>query len=343
MKKKVCFIMVGCIIILGIMIGGLVFGYINDERSQDTYEENQILIISGMENYAEGYQAEGLFIDVNGRVWLYCFTQLIYPSPLGTDEEFMQKLKDIQAYSEPVLTLEENMMAKAMKLCSDINETENYEKELVAFDGGSEILYAYNGDSLIPCREGGTFEGALDSSAAQKFMKFFDDALLPSIASFCGQMSHEEYAESKTYYYNENALYFQNIHCGFMENEGKYVVTNEEELIALEGLLGTDLGIGEWKSARGIFGNDFIFFVENVNVSSGGYDLRRTGIMCQGGAFTFVPSKDSKVPEPGDVVTEALDGFVFVATVPAEVADLFVDRESGCYYDFDGSEWKRPR
>lgn len=316
---------------------------IEKEDSHVEYEENQILIINRKVNYAEGYEDEGLFIDAKGRVYFYCFSQWLYPYPLGTNKEFMQKLKEIQEYSEPILTLEESVISKAMNLCSDIDATETYEKELAAFDYGSRVLYVCNGDDMISCREEGDFDGALNSSAAQKFMKYFDNELLPIIESFCAQMTEDDYTSAKAYYYNENALYFQNIHCGYMENEGKYVVTNEEELVVLEKILGSDLGIGEWKSARGELGNDFIFFVENVNVSSGGYDLRCAGIMCQGGEFTLVPSKDSKVPGPEEIVTEALDGFAFVATVPAEVADLFVDRETGCYFDSDGGEWKRPK
>lgn len=42
------------------------------------------------------------------------------------------------------------------------------------------------------------------------------------------------------------------------------------------------------------------------------------------------------------MVTEALDGFVFVAAFPKEVAELFVEPDSGRYLDFKGNVWKHP-
>lgn len=118
-----------------------------------------------------------------------------------------------------------------------------------------------------------------------------------------------------------------------------YVVTNEDELAALNRLLENDFGISEWQNKNAV---DCIFFVETVNVNSGGYDLKRKGVLCQGGKFEFILSEDSKVPEAGAMVTEAFDGFAFVGAFPREVAELFVKQESGCYYDFDGNEWKHP-
>ena len=83
-------------------------------------------------------------------------------------------------------------------------------------------------------------------------------------------------------------------------------------------------------------------FIEVVNVSSSGYDIKREGILCQSGEFEFVPSKDSKGPSDGEMVSEVLDGFVFVAAFPKEVAGLFVEPVNGRYFDFRGNEWIRP-
>ncbi len=346
MRKKLMF-SIGAILIMGILILVLVGrddveNEINVDTSHVEYDENQILIINRTVNGAEGYQDEGIFIDVKGRVYFYCFSQLIYQETPDTDAEFMEKLKDIQNYAEPIMTLEDSVISEAINLCFNIDATETYETEFSANDAGSKILYVCRGENKIPCRESGNFEGALASASAKKFMKYFDNTLLSEITAFCEQMTEEEYAGGKVYYYTENALYFENIHCGFLENvetTGMYVVTNEEELTALESVLGSDLGIDEWQNGKAV---DCIFFIEVVNVSFGGYDLKREGILCQGGEFEFVPSEDSEVPKDGETVSEAFDGFVFVAAFPKEVAELFVEPVSGCYFDFEGNEWIRP-
>lgn len=348
--KKYIYFLIAAFVMLGLLCFVLVYNNnvgrdFDIDSSQAEYEEDQILIVNRYVNYAEGYEDEGIFIDAKGRVYSYYFSQFIYPSELGSEGDFLEALKVVQKHSEPVLTLDEKLVAEMIRLCLDVNPAETYEKKGRAFDYGSRILYvgneaAGNADKMISCREWGDFEGALDSASAKKFMKYFDDTLLPVITVYCEQMTEEEYTKTKAYYYAENALYFQNIHSGYFEEEGRYVVTNEEELAALESLLGSDFGIREWDSNHAV---DCVYFVEHVNVSCGGYDLKRAGILCQGGAFEFVPSEASKVPEPGEMCTEALDGFVFVGAVPAEVAGLFVNREDGCYVDSLGNEWKRPK
>ncbi|MGN0131077.1 MAG: hypothetical protein ACI4AA_01405 [Lachnospiraceae bacterium] len=347
MRKKLMFSL-GAILIMGVMILVLmsrddVENKINVDTSHVEYDENQILIINRTVNYAAGYQDEGIFIDVKGRVYFYCFSQLIYQENPDTEVDFIEKLKDIQEYTKPVMTIEDRVMSEAINLCFNIDATETYETELTAYDAGSRILYVCNGNNMTSCRQSGDFEGALDSVSAKKFMEYFDNVLLPEITSFCEQMTEEEYAGAKAYYYTENALYFENIHCGFLENienTGKYVVTNKEELTALESILGSDFGIGEWQNEKAV---DCIFFIEAINVSSGGYDLKRDGILCQDGEFEMILSEDSKVPQDGEMVSEAFDGFVFVAAFPKDVAELFAVSESGCYFDFRGNEWIRPK
>ena len=360
MRKKLL-LTIGAIMILGIL-GILIFvlmsrdevdnsryvdnSEVENSRYSDcsdvTYEEDQIIIISRDVNYAEGYQDEGIFIDVKGRVYFYCFSQLIYQEIPDTDEDFLMKLKDIQQYAEPIMTIDDSVMSEAIDLCFQIDAAETYEKELTAFDAGSRILYVCNDADMIPCRQSGDYEGALDSVSARKFIEYFDNALLQEISSYCGQMTEEEYAAGKVYYYTENALYFVNEHCGFLsniDNTGMYVVSNEEERAALESILGSDFGIAEWQNQKAL---DCIFFVEAVNVNTGGYNLRRKGILCQGGKFVFIPSEDSKVPNDGEMVSEAFDGFVFVAAFPKVVADMIGTTGSECFTDFSGNEWIHP-
>lgn len=263
-----------CILIFALMRGDDVEKRDNVDTSNIAYDENQILIINRTVNFAEGYQDEGIFIDVKGRVYFYCFSQLIYQEAPDTDTKFLEKLRDIQKYAKPVMTLEDSVISETINLCLDIDTDETYETELTAYDAGSRTLYVCNGNNMIACRENGDFEGSLDSISAKKFMEHFDNTLFPEIKSFCEQMTEEEYASAKAFYYTENALYFENVHCGFLENidnAEKYVVTNEGELSALERLLGSDFGIGNWQTGKAV---DCIFFVEAVNVSSGGYDLK---------------------------------------------------------------------
>lgn len=344
-------ILIGIILMLGILVLGILFfvhmhgdkpeSKTTADISQREYDENQIVIINRTENYAYGCQDNGIFIDGKGRVYCFDFSQLIYPEIMGTDAEFMKKLKDIQKYAEPLMTIEESVISEAINLSFDIAVTETYETECAAFDAGSKKLYVCKGDTLVACRENGDYNGKLKSAQARKFMAYFDDVVMTEITAFCEQLPVEKYTAGKVYYYTENALYFKNIHSGYVENvehTGRYVVTNEEELTALEQLLGSNFGIRKWQNEKAV---DCIFFIKVVNVSSGGYDLKNNGICCQDGAFEMIPSEDSKEPKERDVVTEALDGFVFVAAFPKDVAELYVETENGRYFDFYGNEWER--
>lgn len=350
MRKRICFL-VGIFFIIGLTVLGLVYRdnkedeltvndtYVEKESSKHVeYEEDQILIIKRYENYAEGYDDEGFFIDVKGRVYLYDSSQIVMPHYQNYDAELMQRFKYIQEYAEPVLTLEESMMTEAMNLCSRIDSDETYETEFVAFDAGRVVLCAYNGKDMVDCREGGCDVGTLKSSAAKKFMKYFDDTLLPLITSACQKMSEEEYANAVTYYYNANATYLKKYHCAFSEHAGKYVVTNEEELAALKKLFGSEFGrIDRWTG--GHFGGE-IFFIDYRNVSSEGDDIQKVGIMCRGGAFDFIPKEDNIVPKQEKTASETLKGLAYVAAVPSY---LFVRQEKESYFDFDGNEWIRPQ
>ena len=352
MRKRICFL-VGIFFIIGLIVLGLVYRdnkedeltvndtYVGKESSKHVeYEEDQILIIKRYENYANGYDDDGFFIDVKGRVYLYDSSHILMPHYQNYDAELMQRLKYIQEYAEPVLTLEESMMTEAMNLCSRIDSDETYETEFEAFDAGRVVLCAYNGKDMVDCREGGCDVGALKSSAAKKFMKYFDDTLLPLITSACQKMSEEEYANAVTYYYNANATYLKKYYCAFSEHAGKYVVTNKEELAALKKLFGSEFGrIDRWAEVHS-GGYGYIFFVDYRNVSFEGDDIQKVGIMCRGGAFDFIPKEDSGVSQQEEVVSDASNGIAYVAVVPAY---LFMRQEKEGYFDFEGNEWIRPQ
>ena len=84
--------------------------------------------------------------------------------------------------------------------------------------------------------------------------------------------NYADYAMPKEFVGSDPIKFQENV-----EDAGRYVVTNEEERTALEGILGSDFGIAEWQNGKAI---DCIFFIEVVNVSSSGYDIKREGILC---------------------------------------------------------------
>lgn len=316
----------------------------SDERGTDgqrvVSDEAEILIISQYINFAEGYQDEGVFIDSNGGVYFYSFSQPTYNLNKIAEEDYISKFKVIQKYTEPVCVLNEKTISRAKELCSKIEKSDSYETECTgSCDIGSYKLYVQKEGELISCRESGDWEGALKSASAKKLMNFYDESILPQVDVHFELMPEDDLEKRWVYYYTDNALYLDNMHCGYNGTEGMYVITNEEERKSLEAVYGDDFGIG---ALREQYGEEYIFFVECVDVSSGGYDLKQQGFMCKNGTFGFIESEDSKTPGPDEMVTEAMDGFAFVAAFPEYIANQFADAETGSYLTFGGGKWIHP-
>lgn len=183
-----------CVMILFLLIKGWRSSEEGNEISRQTVsDEAEILIISQYINFAEGYQDEGMFIDSNGGVYFYSFSQPTYNLNDFAEEDYMAKLKVIQKYTEPACVLNEKTISRAKKLCSKIDKSESYETECTgSCDIGSYILYVQKEGELISCRESGDWEGTLKSASAKKLMNFYDESILPQVDVHFELMSEED-------------------------------------------------------------------------------------------------------------------------------------------------------
>lgn len=318
--------------------------------------DNEIILISRYINYAWGYDNNGIFIDSDGGVYSFDFSQEINNyNQNETDEIFLNKLQTIRTYTKPFVTLNANILNELYSYSSEINPNAELNSKHEAYDAGENQLMVCDTDThkLVLCREKGDYSGTLQDTYAKKLLSFYDDTVNQII--YNGKIESEtinpennrreiiytdEYVNNKTYYFTSEDLNIENIHCGYTEYEGRYIITNAEQFDDFTQKTGIDISGYDWS---GRFPSDYyVYFVEIINVSHMGYDLKKSGIMCKGGAFEFIESPESIMPEADMQYGEAMDGFCFVAEFPKYIALQYMDEQSGTYNGFDTLNWIEP-
>ncbi len=63
---------------------------------------------------------------------------------------------------------------------------------------------------------------------------------------------------------------------------------------------------------------DYVYAIEQVNVSSGGYSYKAGGLLIDGEKMFFVLTEDSYSPKEGEEVPDVMSGFCYFAAVPTE-------------------------
>ncbi len=284
-------------------------------------KEPQIVWVNENVNYAWGYQHEGTFMDSEGNVYAFSFSvPNFYPDMNASEDTIVDKLQAICPYVTPLFTLDEDVVKKIYNLGQNIDVTETYETENMSFDRGEKILSFYNSKEgkRVKCREVGDNTGELDSKAAKKFMEYFDETVMTKIQTACTAMDEQVYEAAVIHYYDAS-LFLKNIHSGYMTDNGfmTFVVENDEDIKDLEKQTGSDFGISKWKEEHA---GDYVFFLAYDAVSSTGYDIKKKGLLYQNNKVMFVPDIENSVsPGPGDIVGEAMDGFIFIGAIPVEV------------------------
>lgn len=275
--------------------------------------ENEIIVISRNLNYAWGYQDMGFFITSNGNVYSFNFSQDMHgKSSYNPDKTFMQKLNLLMEYTEPFVVVDMEYIQKLYSYILKLDVDDTFRSKSVACDAGSSTLQFNNvsENKLILCRESGDNQGELKSRAAKNLLYYFDNTVMPVVSDATSTKS----TYTPNFLYTDEDVYFYNINCGYTGKEGTYIIKGKKDVQEIKETIGIDLTDFKWS---GEFPSDsYVYFMEIVDVSNTGYDLKSNGVIVKDGEISFLRDPNSKVPEEGKEYGQAMNGFCFVAEVP---------------------------
>ena len=270
-----------------------------------TVPENEILLVSRSTNGAWGYADSGYFIDTNGDVYGFDFSQMGYRMYTHYGMDFYDKLMLIRENVPSKINIGEDMVNKIYELGEEIDPGAGFDSQNMACDMGQRTIYYYDADTgdLIRCISHGDNEELPKDRNARKLANLVENDLT---------LSGIPYTEL----YTEGDIYMDNIHCGYQDAmEGKYYLPNAADLRAFAAMTGIAAdhildGMDEYEP------ENYCYLVEIRNVSSTGYDLKADAVIRNNNDCRFLMSPDSVTPASGDTVGMAMDGFCFVAAYP---------------------------
>lgn len=184
MKKKITFTL---LIIFGILISV----YLNISYSKKAWKDlevpsDEILLIRHYMNFAGDFQHDGIFIDSEGGVYSFDFSENSNNyKPFSSTVDFINTLHIIRASEEPIATLNDSLLKELYWYVSNININSEFTKTHRACDAGSDSIDIYDrgAQTLITCYETGDYDGKLQDKYAKKLCYLFNRKIQPIITS----------------------------------------------------------------------------------------------------------------------------------------------------------------
>ena len=316
-------------------------GKIDTETKQDTassddteeqYElpEDKIIYIRDYVNFAEGFVKTGYFINSSGEMYIYDFSGAMN-AIWNDDKDMLPILERIEELTDPVLTIEPDVLQTMYNKMMAIENFGPYTTENVAMDAGSVAYYAVIDDELKKMGEYGDFEGCISSEKYEEFNEYFKENIATLYNDYA---TNHEYGEGVVYYYDANYTRIYNCHDGYFGDDYWYILDDVEDFETLNEKCGIDLisfDMGVEKPEY-IFSMGNYVLVEHVDVPSGGYNLKIDGVYAVNGQIYLAYSPDSVSPGPDDTVETVMDGFTFVAVLPTVSLGMDYDSKLGEYH-----------
>ena len=273
------------------------------EEPEREVPADEILLVNQYKNFAWGYQDSGYFIDTNGNVYGFSFSEISNSIGIGELHEHLMLIRD---NVEPKANIGMNAVRKLYTLGEGIDPEAEMDRQHMAYDAGQRTLYYYDADTgeMVKCISQGDYDELPKDPKARELAAYVERNIGLS-------MNGIETASV----YTDTDVAMKSFHCGYMDGmEGKYCFWSEE-LLAFAARTGLECeqildGADEYEL------QNCIYLLEIRNVNSAGYDLKAGAILCQNGTAEFLLSPDSVTPQPGDMVGQMMDGFCFVAAVP---------------------------
>lgn len=181
MKKKITFTL---LIIFGILIS--VYLYISCSKKvwKDLeVPSDEILLIDQRKNYAWDFQHDGIFIDSEGGVYSFDFSENSDNyKEFSSHADFINALHIIRANEEPFANLNDSLIQELYWYVSNIDINSEFTETSRACDAGSDTIDIYHKgtQALITCYETGDYNGKLQDKYAKKLCSFYKRKIIPS-------------------------------------------------------------------------------------------------------------------------------------------------------------------
>ena len=135
-------------------------------------DQPDIIMMYRYQNWAEGYQDSGAFVDADGRVYEFDFAngESYDFEPLQGDD-LIAAFRDIQQNSEPRIVVDKKIIDEIIELIPKVDKNAEVTKESAACDAGQHSTYIFRDGEQIELASYGDYERELQDDAAKKIME----------------------------------------------------------------------------------------------------------------------------------------------------------------------------
>ena len=135
-------------------------------------DQPEIIMMYRYQNWAEGYQDSGAFVDADGRAYEFDFAngESYDFEPLQGDD-LIAAFREIQKNSEPRIVVDKKIIDEIIELIPQVNKNAPMTKESAACDAGQHTIYIFRDGEQIELASYGDYERELQDDAAKKIVK----------------------------------------------------------------------------------------------------------------------------------------------------------------------------
>ena len=135
-------------------------------------EPSNIVLITRYQNWAWGVDDRGSFVDKDGDVYSFSFTDAdtLYDYDPVSGSDLLETLEKIRADREPEGKADSDAMQQILQLIPEIDTSADVTEEHCAYDAGQTTLYAVRGHEIIALHSSGDYKRELADDAARKIV-----------------------------------------------------------------------------------------------------------------------------------------------------------------------------
>ena len=131
-------------------------------------------------NMAWGYQDRGYFIDTDGCVYEFNFSESPVGMIDGQNIEFVDRLKAIREDSESKAVFNEDFVKQISALGANLSADDEFNKISMRRDYGQRTLYFFQPETkeLLKCKSIGDYDYLPMNESAARIAELFEEALM---------------------------------------------------------------------------------------------------------------------------------------------------------------------
>lgn len=143
---------------------------------QDSTSPDTIVLVRRYSNWAWGYQDNGSFITLDGRVYTFDFGDNDGSYDKDPPEDFVGALEKIRDNSEPEASVDGDIIAQCLAYTGELDPEKEYEKEYTACDAGQCSVYCVVEHEMIELSTYGDCTGERRDPAAAAILDLLDES-----------------------------------------------------------------------------------------------------------------------------------------------------------------------